>query len=204
MGSDRVIESNHSCWRCEYNLRGLTTDGRCPECGELIDVSRKPFSGRVWVIEFFWTLVPVVLVILTIVVDIAFPLTGFWQVPVGVLLVGALAAWMHWRVRQRRTPFIALLLLALMLAVLHYAPTNRKLFVRFYQSLRNDMTQTEVIAQLDRYFPSRAANGWPRIMKQTPDMLIAVLDGPNGRYNAEVVWVGFVAGRVGSKIWSPD
>ncbi len=38
------ITQNAFCSRCEYNLRGLTWSGRCPECGTLTEHSRWRFT----------------------------------------------------------------------------------------------------------------------------------------------------------------
>ena len=34
-----VIEVDTECIHCGYNLRGLTNEGRCPECGSPVDDS---------------------------------------------------------------------------------------------------------------------------------------------------------------------
>lgn len=34
-----VIDHDLACCRCEYNLRGLASDGLCPECGSKIELS---------------------------------------------------------------------------------------------------------------------------------------------------------------------
>ena len=40
------------CVKCDYNLRGLSADGRCPECGEAVVSSLRPdrlmFADRTW------------------------------------------------------------------------------------------------------------------------------------------------------------
>lgn len=36
IGSNGAIAVDLPCLKCRYNLRGLTEDGRCPECGEAI------------------------------------------------------------------------------------------------------------------------------------------------------------------------
>jgi hypothetical protein len=33
-GSEVPLCDDVACWKCEYNLRGIATDQRCPECGE--------------------------------------------------------------------------------------------------------------------------------------------------------------------------
>lgn len=37
--SQKSVDRDLACAMCKYNLRGLPTEGRCPECGELISVS---------------------------------------------------------------------------------------------------------------------------------------------------------------------
>src|ERR1041385_4800198 len=35
----RPVEKDLACRKCGYNLRGLMTDGRCPECGTAVGLS---------------------------------------------------------------------------------------------------------------------------------------------------------------------
>ncbi len=41
-----VLDRNVACVRCSYNLRGLPTNGKCPECGEPIANSARGFEPR--------------------------------------------------------------------------------------------------------------------------------------------------------------
>ena len=50
MSSDATISEpiavDHECVKCDYNLRGLQPNGRCPECGHDIASSLKTPRGR--------------------------------------------------------------------------------------------------------------------------------------------------------------
>ena len=50
--STATLEADVPCAKCDYNLRGLLSDGRCPECGEPIASSLRPdrllFANPKW------------------------------------------------------------------------------------------------------------------------------------------------------------
>ena len=53
VGADGLIAEDAPCGKCSYNLRGLPTEGRCPECGTSVGWSIHGhllhFSDPVWV-----------------------------------------------------------------------------------------------------------------------------------------------------------
>jgi hypothetical protein len=48
-----VVETDTPCRKCQYNLRGLSSEGRCPECGSAVGLSLRGdlirYSDPVWV-----------------------------------------------------------------------------------------------------------------------------------------------------------
>lgn len=43
---DEVVESDWRCSQCDYNLRGLMTGSKCPECGH-VEIYRPPPPGQI-------------------------------------------------------------------------------------------------------------------------------------------------------------
>jgi hypothetical protein len=44
-GKDDPIDQDMACIVCEYNLRGLSRLGRCPECGTPIEIEKHVWAG---------------------------------------------------------------------------------------------------------------------------------------------------------------
>ena len=86
-----TVETDLYCVTCEYNLRTLSTAGRCPECGTLVSVTRSLLSGRLAAIRAS----PVTPRLLIAVMFLAFPfawaaLHFFFP----MIALAALAEWM--------------------------------------------------------------------------------------------------------------
>src|SRR5688500_13104102 len=50
----RTIQSDTPCHACGYNLRGLATDGACPECGTDIAYSAATARGQSSAAKILW------------------------------------------------------------------------------------------------------------------------------------------------------
>lgn len=83
-----VIDSDRSCVKCGYNLRGLAYSGNCPECGTAVQFSlrgillqfanpeylNKVLTGHSWVLNAI--LVSIVLMLVNIVVAVGLKVQG--------------------------------------------------------------------------------------------------------------------------------
>lgn len=203
--ADDLIVSDHRCWKCNYNLRGLSGLGRCPECGQAIDLSRLPV-GRPWKTALALAASCWLLILLagSIFLDVVAAATAFWQFVVIVTLLGAVAALPVWAITKRRGPAVMLAILIAVLLILPSVPTSpSKPFIRFYGRVRHGMSQAEVLQRLDARFPNRIANGHPSVVVQ-PGRITLVCDPNDWRYNAEVIWIDFKDDAVVGKRYSPD
>jgi hypothetical protein len=86
--SNAILASDHACFKCGYNLRGLAYAGSCPECGTSVsdsmrgillqyanpDYLRSVLTGHSWVLNAILLLI--VLTILNVVVTFAAPFQG--------------------------------------------------------------------------------------------------------------------------------
>ena len=56
--ASRTLERDIPCAACDYNLHGLRSDGKCPECGEPVEVSLRPgrlmFTNPGWLKLVLW------------------------------------------------------------------------------------------------------------------------------------------------------
>lgn len=52
LDADSRVRQSIACLGCEYDLRGLSCDSRCPECGEA--VTKSVFHGRLHFADAFW------------------------------------------------------------------------------------------------------------------------------------------------------
>ena len=109
-----------ACWECDYNLRGLSTEGLCPECGFEIEVSTEerlrpsPFWTRPanlaltgWVVALMSVaFLPIFLIAVAVEAD-AFLLALGW------LILPPASAGPCRRRRIRRKAIIALILIGL-------------------------------------------------------------------------------------------
>ncbi len=93
-----VVTTDLPCRKCSYNLRGLTIDGRCPECGAAVGLSVQGdllrFSNPAWVRTLqrgvrliIWGVVVIILgALLAVVLAVTVPAVGL--AAVAVPLVG--------------------------------------------------------------------------------------------------------------------
>jgi hypothetical protein len=201
-----TIGTDHPCWKCGYNLRGLVWVNQCPECGESIDLTRLPWRFP-WrgVAAFLATLAVVILALGTLVLDYAAGVTAHFRFVLAVGLVAAVVALPVWYWTRSRPVLVVFAGLTMMLLVLPFVSLPLcKPYVSFYKHVDNGMTQQQAIGQLDRHFPNRASDGWPIITLQTRQRLSIVLDPSDGRYNSEVIVIEFEDGRVVDKRYLPD
>ncbi len=93
-------------------------------------------------------------------------------------------------------------LLILALPFLELSPV--KPAVRAIQEIRAGMTEVEVRAIIDRYFPEHGRFKRPEIGPVRDNVLSFVLDPSDGRYNAAVVQIKFSAGKCTAAEFLPD
>jgi hypothetical protein len=97
-----VDDDDDECYRCGYDLRGITDDQPCPECGLLAERSRRPtddlFNTRPgWLRRLAWG---VRLILLAMAMAVLWPVaTYLWREQLTVGLVGtsslAYTVWIH-------------------------------------------------------------------------------------------------------------
>jgi hypothetical protein len=119
----------------------------------------------------------------------------------GVLLAGATAAWA--RRAECLIPLLVFLVLLELLAVADTSPL--KPFGRFYAGIKPGMTEADVLRALEREFPPTGPPPRPVVNRRVgPNHLGFILDPKDGRYDAEIVAVDLLAGRVVSKHYYSD
>lgn len=200
------ISSDHPCWNCGYNVRGLSPYGRCPECGAAIDLSRLPRANKLGKVGAFLASFAILVLLLgTVLVDLATAATVYWEFALTVWLIAAILAIPTWRLTKRLAPLVMFAAITLALLVLPFVPwPPTKPYRAFHACINKGMTQAQIVTLLDRHFQNRAFDGRPTITRRSADHIIMVLDPNNGRYNAEVIYVYFKNNRVVSKQYSPD
>jgi len=210
--TEKTISADHPCWNCLYNLRGLCPEGRCPECGEAIDVTKRPRESR-WRLVLKYLSVFLACLLIVFLAGVTLWLDGWVAVtgqPLFLLSVGGIAAavavpvWLWTRSRVLAAAFLALLLVLLFLPFVSFTTGVVKPYHMFFKRVRNGMTQQDVILKLDREFPNRASDDRPSITMRNANCLSMILDRNDGRYNAELIIINFEDGRVVSKRYLPD
>ncbi len=204
--STAMINRDHPCWKCGYNVRGLSQEGRCPECGEPVDLRRLP-RRSVWRFLGIFVACSVMIVLVggTLLLDYIAPVTGHLNYVLSVELIAAivvLPVWLWTRSRLVLVLFAALTIMLLVLPFVSLSPAGP--YHILFKRVRNGMTQKQVIGQMDRYFPNRASDGRPTISVRSPDRLGMVLDPNHGGYNAEFIIIEFKDDRVVDKQYWPD
>ena len=102
---EQGIDQDISCIRCGYNLRGTTSAGQCPECGEPVQISLRPdllhMANPAWLDKLrkgmSWLLAALIINLVMVPVAIAFKMLfitpsamPYSGIPIGALI--ALAA----------------------------------------------------------------------------------------------------------------
>lgn len=83
------VEIDKACIRCSYNLRGLTADGNCPECGTPIEESLRGFILLYAAPEYVQQLRKGLSLILnSVLISIALGILGMGGIVVGAMLMG--------------------------------------------------------------------------------------------------------------------
>jgi hypothetical protein len=201
-----LINDDHRCRHCHYNLRSLTVPGRCPECGTDIDLTRHPptrsFSAVFGLVaSFLATSIVILLIGFMVLVDSLLGKSGEPRLQVIVFSIGALVAIPTWRISKRKAPCRAFVVLVAVLVILpRISIMPGRPFMSFFKSVRNGITQTEVLAVFDDYFPDRSANGSPVYRDRLPKQLTFY----NRRFDGDTINVYFVDGEVGSKRYMID
>lgn len=199
------IDHDHLCWNCRYNLRGLESTGECPECGEPINLKRKPVSEGNRLFAFAAALILIFLIVVTILLDVLLAATAMPSYGLVVASIASFVAVPTWLTTRNGGVFRCFVILMILLCVLPFIPTSPdNPHLRFFKRIRRGMTQEEVISKLDICFPNRIQENRPQITRREPDLMCIVRDPNDGRYNAEVIYTEFQNGRLFSKSWSPD
>lgn len=123
-----------------------------------------------------------------------------------VAALGVLAAGVAWAWSRRVECMMPLLPFAAMLFFLRFVDTSPlKPFARFYAAIKPGMTEAEVYQALDDQFPSAGRYPRPVVNRRVvPTQLGFILDPKTGQYDAEIVALDFVDGRVVTKQYYPD
>ncbi len=122
----------------------------------------------------------------------------FYVLAIGLLLPVVLPARRERFVQFVMFGYIALLIL---LPFLSFMPV--KPFRQFYWGIHKGMTQQEVRQELERRFPP--SGRFPCPVEGVSDKLLSFQLDPNNRYyNAEIVYVRMLDGKVASKEYLPD
>ncbi len=122
----------------------------------------------------------------------------FYLVAIGLSLP---VVWPARRERSIQCMALGYVAFLILLPFLSFMPV--KPFRQFYWGIHRGMSQEEVRQELDRRFPP--SGRFPRPVEGVSDKLLSFqLDPNNGYYNAEIVFVKMVDGKVASKEYSPD
>lgn len=120
-----------------------------------------------------------------------------------VLAIGSLLPIVSHVRRERFIQFVALGYGAILILLPFVSFMPVKPFRQFYWGIHNGMTQQEVRRELDRRFSP--SGRFPRPVEGGNDALLSFqLDPNNGYYNAEIIDVRLMAGKVVSKEYLPD
>lgn len=201
-----IVATDHLCWQCSYNLRGLSAAGRCPECGAGIDLARHPRDhAMVVAAEFVASAAFLLLIAVIILLDLAFAATLHVRFVAIVWLIAAIVAVPSWLITKKKRIVRLFAVMSLLLVALPFVPHTRvKAYAMFYTGIHPGMTRADVLARLDDYYPDRAQTGVPTIREDSTDKLMLTLGGDNSAYNAELIDIRFTEGRVRTKSYSPD
>lgn len=122
----------------------------------------------------------------------------FYVVGIALLLPAVLPVW-----RKRIAQFGTLAYVAVLVLLPFASFTPTKPFRQFYRAVQYGMTQDQMREELGRRFSRNGRFPCP-VEHASDEGLSFQLDPNNGRYNAELVVVKVVDGRVVAKEYLPD
>ena len=132
-------------------------------------------------------------------------LSASWLFCIGIGGAGfALSAGLALHNRSWSNFCLGLVFVSSMVAMHYFDLTPLKPYQRFYASIRNGMTEEEVLGILHISFPEGGHFRMPTIAVSQPDRVSLILNPADGRYNAELIVLSLRDRKLAHKAFFPD
>lgn len=141
----------------------------------------------------------------TALVDYETGLTVYWAFWCMSVLVAGVVVFFTRRLSGRRYFLFYIIVyfsFLLVLAVVKTSPVKQ--FRLFFQHIRPEMSNSEVLNTLQLYFPIGGKYRQPVVSGDDRDTMVVTLDPQDWRYNSEMIYIIFQDHRVRGKGYYPD
>lgn len=137
--------------------------------------------------------------------DCAFALSESWVICLFLILLTCALATPSFLRKRSKMILIGCVVLGASICALHFVALSPvKPFRRFFTSINDGMTRSEILAELHRNFPDGGRFSRPVSSSDKPDHMAFILDPLNWAYNAEIVSLTLKDGKLVAKNYYGD